>query len=79
MKSKIDDKLYVGFTDDLKKRFRDHNNGKVGSTRPRRPFLLLFYEAFLSKKDAVLREKFLKTGWGKAHLKKALKYTLGGS
>jgi len=78
LKSKIDNKLYVGFTDDLRSRLLEHNGGKVKSTQSRKPLILLFYEAFSNKKDAVLREKFLKTGWGRIHLKKALKYALGG-
>lgn len=79
LKSKVDNKLYIGFTNDLKARLVDHNNGKVESTQSRKPLVLIFYEAFNNKSDAVLREKFLKTGWGRIHLKKALKYTLGGS
>lgn len=76
LQSNKDDKLYVGWTPDIRKRVAEHNLGLVQSTKSRRPLKLLFYEAFLNKKDAVLREKFLKTGWGRRHLKIALKYTL---
>lgn len=75
LKSKKDGKLYIGFTEDLKKRFKEHNQGLVESTKPRRPLNLIFYEVFESKQDAVYREKFLKTGWGRIHLRKALKFT----
>lgn len=71
-----DKKLYIGYTPDLRKRIVSHNNGLVKSTKPRRPLKLIFYESFLSKKDAVLREKFFKSGWGRRHLKKMLKYSL---
>lgn len=78
LKSTKDNKTYIGWTPDLKKRLVEHNSGLVNSTKPRRPLKLIFYEAFTDKKDALLREKFLKTGWGRIHLKKAIKYTLVG-
>lgn len=76
--SKKDKKLYVGWTKDLKKRLEKHQLGLVPATKPRRLLKLIFYEAFLTKEDAVLREKYLKTGWGRRHLKQALKHTLAG-
>jgi putative endonuclease len=79
LRSKKDNKFYVGYTEDLKKRLKEHNEDKVSSTKSRKPLELIFYEAFVNKKDAILREKFLKTGWGRRHLKKSLKYILGGS
>ena len=51
LKSGKDDKLYIGYTVDLKKRFLEHNQGKVESTRPRKPFDLVYYEAYASEKD----------------------------
>lgn len=76
LKSLKDGKLYVGWTVNLEKRVKKHNFGLVPSTKSRRPLKLIFYEAFWNKEDTVLREKFLKTGWGRRHLKKALKYAL---
>lgn len=78
LKSIKDKELYIGWTPDIRNRFKEHNSGYVTSTRSRRPFKLIFYEAFLNKKDAVLREKFFKTGWGRRHLKLALSNTLAG-
>ena len=52
--------LYTGSTKDLRKRFKDHNHGKVYSTKYRTPFELLYYEAYKSEKDARHREKNLK-------------------
>ena len=70
LKSKIDNKLYTGFSKDLKNRIKDHNKGNVDSTKNRRPLELIYYEAYKDKKNAILREKFLKTTKGKLQLKK---------
>lgn len=72
LQSKYDNYLYVGLTNDLKKRLKLHNGGKVYSTRLRRPFELIYYEAHHHKKDAAKREQFLKSGWGKNWIKRAL-------
>ncbi|MFA4831274.1 MAG: GIY-YIG nuclease family protein [Patescibacteria group bacterium] len=76
--SQKDNKFYTGFTKDLRKRFSEHQTGKVFSTKHRRPFGLIYYEASLSKEDAQKREKYLKTAWGKRYLKnRLLKYLTG--
>lgn len=72
IKSLKDGKLYVGHTNNLKRRFREHNNGLEKATSPRRPFKLLYYEACNELQDAVNREKSLKTGFGRAYLKRRL-------
>ena len=68
--------MYIGATKDLKGRLSMHNTGKVVSTRLRRPFKLLHYEAFLDKNDAFKREQWLKTGWGRNHIHKMLRNAL---
>ena len=73
LQSKDDNQLYVGCTHDLKKRFKEHNDGKSLSTRKRIPFVLIYYEAYLNKYDAFAREQYLKTGWGRNYLKRTLK------
>jgi putative endonuclease len=78
LKSKLDRKLYTGVTSDLKRRFEEHNRGKVGSTQDRRPFVLIYYESCLNKKDALYREIYLKTTNGKRFIKKRLKSYLTG-
>jgi putative endonuclease len=60
LKSEIDHKNYIGSTCDLKKRFKEHNLGKVLSTKKRKPFELIYYEAYKSEKDARIREHNLK-------------------
>ncbi|MDP4007226.1 MAG: GIY-YIG nuclease family protein [bacterium] len=65
--------LYIGYTTDLKKRFAEHNNGESLAAKPFRPYKLIFYEAFINKKDAKAREEYLKSGWGFRSIKKMLK------
>ncbi|OGY24336.1 MAG: excinuclease ABC subunit C [Candidatus Woykebacteria bacterium RBG_13_40_15] len=67
--SSKDGKFYIGFTKDLKARIKDHNNGSVNSTRKRRPLKLVYYECCLNETDAVKREKYFKTGFGRRYLK----------
>lgn len=74
IQSKKDKHLYIGYALDLQKRIKLHNSGKIFSTKPRRPFHLIYYEAYQNKLDAVEREKFLKSGWGKNYIKRTLKY-----
>ncbi len=66
-------KIYTGYTEDLENRFRDHVSGKVKSTKNHRPLRLIFYEAFLNKKDAKRREGYFKTTKGKKMIKIILK------
>jgi len=54
-------------------RIQLHNAGKVSVTKLRRPLILIYCEAYLNKFDAFAREKWLKTGWGRNHLKKSIK------
>lgn len=73
MLSEKDKKCYVGYTENLKLRFEEHQKGRVSSTKDRRPFILIYSEACLDRKDAMRREKYLKTAFGKAFLKSRLK------
>ncbi len=73
LQSKKDFAWYTGCAEDLRKRFKEHNDGKIFATRNRRPFQLIYYEACLNKQDAFAREKYLKSGPGKRYLKNRLK------
>ena len=73
LENKSDNMLYTGCSNDLRKRVGLHNAGKVPVTKLRRPLGLIYYEAYLKKSDAFGREKWLKSGWGRNHLKKSLK------
>lgn len=64
-----DNKFYIGFTTNLRKRVKNHNTNKVFSTKGRNPLRLIYYEAYLNKKDAIKREKYFKTDNGKRSLR----------
>jgi len=53
-------KLYIGYSSDLAKRLKEHNSGFVKSTKPYMPYQCVYYEAYRSKHDAVIREHNLK-------------------
>ncbi len=57
LKSLKDKDLYSGYTNNLRQRFKDHNAGRVNSTKERRPFEIIYYEAYKSEKDARNRER----------------------
>lgn len=52
--------MYIGFTNDLKRRLQEHNEGKSYWTKRCLPFELLYYEAYLTSRDAIARERKLK-------------------
>jgi putative endonuclease len=78
LQSEKDKKFYLGFTEDLKLRFEQHNKGYVESTKDRRPLELIYYEACLDREDAIRKEKYLKSYHGKMFIKNRLKSYLTG-
>lgn len=54
------DYFYKGSTRDLKKRLKMHNDGNVASTKPRRPYKVVYYEAYSSENAARTREMSVK-------------------
>ena len=73
LKSKKDGRLYKGQTSDIDKRLEQHNSGQVKSTKGFVPWELVYLEKFKSREEAVLREKYFKTGMGREFLKLDLK------
>ncbi len=68
--SKRFNKTYVGFTSNLVERFKSHNQlSKTGFTTKYRPWEVIYVEFFHSKSDALLKEKFFKTGIGREIIK----------
>lgn len=62
--------FYKGFTDNVKRRLLEHNSKKGGQyTSKNGPFRLIFYEAYLDKRDAADAERYFKTGHGREVLK----------
>ncbi len=78
LRSKKNQSLYIGYSNNLRRRFKEHNDGKSISTRDRRPFELIYYEAYKAKPDARYRENNLKR-FAKAwiELKKRINNSLG--
>ena len=73
LQSKITGELYKGYTADLKLRLQKHNRGLNFSTKGKRPWSVIHYEAYRNEKDAKRREKYLKTSQGSRLLKRMLK------
>ncbi|MBI3384875.1 GIY-YIG nuclease family protein [Candidatus Gottesmanbacteria bacterium] len=69
LRSLKNNKLYLGFTSNLRKRFNSHNNGENNATKPYAPYELIFYSGFKNQKDALNCEKYFKTtsGWKRLH------------
>ncbi len=77
LKSVKDGSIYTGYTDDLKRRFAEHNDKKNVSTKHKTPFQLVYYEAYKLRADAKHRENMLKRFSGSTvHLKKRIKNSL---
>lgn len=76
LQSQKDNGLYIGSTNDLKRRLKEHNDGKSFATKGRLPLKLIHYQAFVSEHDAHQTEHYLKTtrGWERIH--RMLKNTL---
>ncbi len=68
--------FYIGFTANLKQRLIKHAKGEVTATKFRRPLKLIHYEYFTNKEDAMAREEYLKSGYGRKNLKEMLKRTI---
>jgi len=64
------DGFYIGCTNNLKDRMRRHKNGYVDATKNRKPLILHYYFAFQNKYTAFNFEKYLKSGSGRAFIKK---------
>jgi putative endonuclease len=69
LESEIDGRLYKGQTRDINKRILEHNSGKTKSTKGYKPWKLVYFEKFETRDEAVLREKYFKTGSGRELLK----------
>lgn len=69
LKSKLFKKIYVGKTDNVERRLKEHNSGKSIYTKRYKPWELLCFEEFVTNIEAINREKFYKTKIGRVRLK----------
>ena len=76
IQSQKDNKFYTGYTNNLRRRIKEHNSKTELSTNCRRPFRLVYYEGCVAKEDAIAREKYLKSGRGKKYIRSRIKYYL---
>ena len=72
LRSFVDYNLYIGSTNDINRRFIEHNSGSVDSTKNRLPFTLEAYFAVKDKSRAIELEQYLKTGSGRALINKRI-------
>ena len=68
-------RYYVGYSQNLQRRFEEHQTNKSHATKNRGPWKLLYYEACGSSADALTRERYLKTAWGKRYIKNRFKHS----
>lgn len=72
IKSLSDGTLYIGSSEDIQKRLEYHNRGASRYTRKHRPWQIVYFEDYSVKKDALVREKYLKS----LKSREALKYLI---
>lgn len=65
--------LYVGYTNDLRRRLEEHNRGVSFYTKRGKNWRVIYYEACINQDDAKRREKYFKTTQGRRLLKRRLK------
>jgi putative endonuclease len=73
LRSMTDGGFYIGYSANLRKRFAQHVKGESFATSYRRPWKLIYYEAYLNQADAVGRERYLKSGAGRRFVKAQLR------
>ncbi len=76
LQSEVDKNLYYGLTTNLEKRLAEHNAGKVLSTKPRRPFKIVYYEKVESLVRARQKERYFKGGFGRKYIAKKINKAL---
>ncbi|MEM9919505.1 MAG: GIY-YIG nuclease family protein [Bacteroidota bacterium] len=70
LKSMNNYRFYVGMTENVERRLKEHNSGKTKSTKGYRPWQLFFSEEYPNREEARQREKYLKSGVGKEYIKR---------
>jgi putative endonuclease len=70
LRSEKDGRFYVGMTENVERRLKEHNSGKTKSTKAYIPWILFFTESFETRIEARAREVYLKSGIGKELIKR---------
>ena len=70
LKSLKDNGLYIGYTSDIIRRFNEHNSGISKATKHRKPFIILHVDEFITRSEAVRKERYYKTGKGREFILK---------
>jgi len=70
LKCITDGSLYKGHTDDLEKRLKQHNSGKSDYTSRKGSWKIVYYEEFITREEAIKREKYFKSAAGRRFIKK---------
>jgi putative endonuclease len=69
LKSGYDGSLYKGYTKDLAQRIHDHNRGKSRYSSRKCPWELVYYEEFVTREQALKRERYLKSAAGRRFIR----------
>jgi putative endonuclease len=73
IQSIVDNRLYIGLSEDVEKRLKSHNFGQTKSTKSYRPWKLVYSEFIGTRQEARKREKYFKSGCGKEQIKNFIK------
>jgi len=73
LQSEVDSKLYIGMTEDLKRRLSEHNSGRSAYTKKYLPWNIIYYESHTNQKDVIRRERYLKTTQGHRAIRNMLR------
>jgi putative endonuclease len=73
LQSSVDHSFYIGYSSDISRRLKEHNDGRSRYTRHKSPWILVYSEEFPSKSDAIRREHFLKAQKNREFYEKIIK------
>jgi putative endonuclease len=68
LRSTVDGKRYIGYTNNIERRLKEHNSGHTKSTKLRAPFVVSYQETVSSRIEARARERYFKSGAGRRFL-----------
>ncbi|WP_425593918.1 GIY-YIG nuclease family protein [Marinifilum flexuosum] len=72
LQSQMDQSYYIGYTSNIENRLTYHNQGRSRYTRKKIPWILIYSEKYNSKRDALIREKFLKKQKSRVFIKELI-------